>query len=316
MARQQGEIRINYTNREINGMLSARASGPSTITRHYSQNEEFFVKIGDDFFVPSFPIHHDVTRQEPTKRYLEILKIFLSGVVPLVPQVFTGLTYFFDPTDILRPGFFQLYRLGDIHYLYMLKIDLAYKPHDHDIARQGTNDTTAEYRSRKLFLDATVIPLDSVERLDDKIEGFKVKQTVSQTWIGETGRGYMMQGIWIDHDLTKFFTRLFVPPQKRVYPYFPFQCRYKTICQEIIDLDPDGRKKNAPYLHRALAFVTPVMKIIENALRTGEFSEDLPAFKALKKRIPGIWDNIWDEIHINAYLNEHDMREYVVANEG
>ncbi len=316
MAKVQGEIRVNFTDGEINNLFSERSSGASTVSRHFNQSEDFFLKLSEDFFVPSFPIHHDVTVAVPTNRYLETLKIFLSGVVPLVPQVFNGLTYFFDPTDILRPGFFQLYRLGDIHYLYLLKIDLAFKTHDNTLIQQGTNDSTAEYRSRKLFVEGNVIPLDDVQKLDDKVSIFKIKQTIDQVWIGETGRGYLVQGIWIDHELTKFFTKLFLPARKRIYPYYPFQCKYKTVCEEIIDFDFEGRKKSAPHLHRALTFVTPLMKMIQQSLQSNDFSEDLPAFKAIKKRVPPAWDAVWENLTVKPYLNEQDMKEYLIENNG
>lgn len=312
MAKLQDEIQVNFTDGEINKLLSGRATGPSTVSRHFTQNEEFFLKLSEDFFVPSFPIHHDVNVPVPTSRYLETLKIFLSGVVPLVPQVFNGLTYFFDPADILRPGFFQLYRLGDMHYLYLLKIDLSFKTHDNTLIQQGTNDSTSEYRSRKLFLEGSIIPLDEIQKLESKVSNFKIKQTIDQVWIGETGRGYLVQGIWIDHELTKFFTKLFLPPRKRLYPFYPFQCKYKTICQEIIDLDLEGRKKNAPHLHRALTFITPLMKVIQQSLRSSDFAEDLPAFTAIKKRVPAIWDTIWENLTVKPYLNEQDMKEYLI----
>jgi hypothetical protein len=314
MAKLQDEIRVNFTDSEINSLLSERSNGLSSYTRHFNQTEEFFLKLNEEFFVPSFPIHHDVTKTAPTERYLETLKIFLSGVVPLVPQIFSELTYFFDPADTLRPGFFQLYRMGDIHYLYILKLDLSFKTHDHTLIQKGTNDATAEYRSQKLFLEGTIIPLDNVHRLDNKVSSFKIKQTIDQVWIGETGRGYMVQGIWIDHELTKFFTKLFLPPQIRTYPYYPFQCKYKTVCQEIIDFDSQGRRKSAPYLHRALTFVTPLMKVIQDALQTSDFSEDLPAFRALKRRVPPSWNDLWKNLTIKPYLNEQDMKEYLIEN--
>ena len=77
MAKLQDEIRINFTDGEINNLLSDRTSGPSTVSRHFNQNEEFFLKLSEDFFVPSFPIHHNVTVPVPTSRYLETLKILV-----------------------------------------------------------------------------------------------------------------------------------------------------------------------------------------------------------------------------------------------
>jgi hypothetical protein len=312
MAGLLDEIHINYTDKEINNMLNADSGMSSSITRHFSQNEEFFIKLKESFFVPSFPIHHDVTVPTPTTRYLETLKVFLTGVVPLVQKVFGGLTYFFDPTDILRPGFFQLYKMADMHYLYVLKVDLTYRTNDHSLIQRGTNDSTAEYRSNKLFLEGTTIPIAAVQKLDNKVSSFRVHQTISRTWIGERGSRYMVQGIWIDNDLTKFFSKLFVPAKKRVYPYYPFQCKYKTICQGVIDLDFESRKALAPYLHKALEFVAPVMGRIESSLSGSGFSLDLPEFGELKKAVPSYWSDLWNGIAVRAYLNEQDMKEYII----
>ncbi|MBT3272206.1 MAG: hypothetical protein HN368_03550, partial [Spirochaetales bacterium] len=275
----QDEIRINYTDRDVNSMLSKYANSQMDATRHYNQSGDFFLKLNEEFFVPSFPIHHDVRMPSPTEQYLETLKIYLAGVVPLVPQVFSSLTYFFNPTDILRPSFFQLYRLAGVNYLYILKVDLAFKTHEHTLIQRGTNSATAEYRSKKIFLEGLVIPLNGVQKVDDRISSFQVKQTIDQTWIGETGRGYMVQGIWIDHELTKFFSKIFLPPRTKTFPHYPFQCKYRTICQEVIDLDLESRKRMTPHLHRAVTFIEPMMDKIQDALHSEDFSEDLPIFK-------------------------------------
>ena len=308
----QNVIPLNYTDREINQLIKSFSGSESKVSKHFNQNEEFFLKLDTEFFVPSFPIHHDVRLTEPTTRYLETLKIFLKGVVPLVPQIFTGLTYFFDPTDILRPGFFQLYKMGDVHYLYMLKIDLSFKTHEHQLIQRGTNDNTAEFRSVKLFLDGTVIPLNEVQTKDNKVTAFDIRQTVSQIWIGETGRGYFVQGIWIDHELTKFFSKLFLPPRKRVYPYYPFQCKYRTVCFGVINMDADSRKKYPPQLHKAVQFVEPIMDTIQDSVRDADFAVDLPVFQDIKKRVPEFWNTQWDDVAVKPYLNENDMKEFVV----
>lgn len=258
MATIEHQIRLNYSDPEINALLKSADRSGEDLSRHFNQNEEFFLKLPTEFYVPSFPIHHDVRIPTPTLRYLETLKLVLNSVVPLAPQLFSGLTYFFDPTDTLRPGFFQLYRLGDTHYLYLLKIDLGYKASEHEVIQPGTNDSTPEYRSSKLFLEGIVIPLTSVHSEGGKVSGFSIKQTISQTWIGETGRGYFVQGIWIDYELTKFFSKLFFPSDKRAYPFYPFQCRYRTICSTVIETSAESRKSNPPLLHRAVQFVEPV----------------------------------------------------------
>ena len=312
MEKPKNLINLNFTDAQINGLLRTNGNGAAPATMHYNQNEEFFLKFSSEFFVPSFPIHHDVRKTEPDERYLETLKMLLQSIVPLAPQVFEGLTYFFDPSDTLRPGFFQLYRLGDNHYVYMVKLDLIYKPSEHQVIQASTNDATPEYRSSKLFLDGVVVPLESVQLVDNRISGFSVLQTVSQTWIGETGRGYFLQGIWMDYELTKFFSKLFLPQKKRTYPYYPFQCRYRTICSTVINTGIEDRRKTPPILHRAVKFVTPIMSHIENSLRNGDFSEDLDTFVKLKQKVPEFWNSVWESFNITPYLNEQDMKEFVI----
>ena len=312
MEKHGSTLRISYTDKGINSILGSTVGQQTPASRHFSQNEEFFLRLGGDFLVPSFHIHHDVRIARPSTTYLETLGSVLSAVVPLAPQVFSGMTYFFDPSDILGPGFYQMYRIGKDRYLYLLKMDLSFKTHDHEIVRPGTNDTTPEYRTRKLFLEGTIIPLSGIETLDNQLVSFTLKQMVSQTWIGETGRGYFVQGIWIDHELTKFFSRLFLPRAKHCYPYYPFQCKYKTICLSVIDMDGQSRKKNPPRLHRAIQFVGPFMPAIQRSLRNGSFSEDLPAFVEIKKKVPEYWRGMWDNVSIGSYLNDQDMREFAV----
>ena len=314
MLKLLNEIAVSYTDPEINGLIKRSSAESMPVTRHYNQNEEFFLTLQDPFTVPSFPIHHNVQDSVPTNSYLESLKLFLGRVIPLAPQIFQGLTYFFEPADILRPGFFQLYRLGDDHYLYLLKLDLNFKTNDHELDIRGTNDTTAVYNAKKLFLEGTLIPLEAINVVDNKIAGFNIRQTISQTWMGETGRGYLVQGIWIDHELTKFFSKLFLPKGKRAYPYYPFQCKYRTMCQSIIDLGYEERKKSAPYLHRALETVVPMMDIIQKSVTNNDFSEELPAFKAVKEKIPPFWNTIWSNLAVAPYLNDHDMKEFTVEN--
>lgn len=317
MERTHNRISLNYTDPHITSLIkSVDSTGPddgsAAYTRHYTQNEEFFLKLDREFEVPSFPIHHDVRQPKPSDQYLESLKSALHAVVPLVPDLFRGLTYFFDPSDTLRPGFYQLYRLADTHYLYMLKIDLSYKAGEHEVVTRGTNDTTASYRSSKVFIDAIVVPLEQVRTENGRVAGFDVLQKVSQTWIGETGRGYFVQGIWIDHELTKFFSKLFLPENKRTYPYYPFQCRYRTVCATDISTSSEGRKRAPVLLHRALGFVSPYMEHIQESLRDGDFSTDLEAFRKIKSKLPDYWAGIWNGISVKAYLNDRDMKEFAI----
>ncbi len=120
------------------------------------------------------------------------------------------------------------------------------------ITDKGSNDVTPAFSTDCLFFEADVIPLTGVITNDDSFSGFYVDQIISQNWIGETGRGYMVQGIWIDHELTKFFSKLFTRTGIKIYPYYPFRCKYRTLCHSIVKPDPAGRKEGVPLLHQAL----------------------------------------------------------------
>ena len=126
MSKLLNEIGVSYTDPEINQLIGDSNTESPSLTRHFNHNEEFFLSLKVSFSVPSFPIHHDVHNPMPTQKYRDSLKLLLNRTVPLAPQIFRGLTYFFEPDDIFRPGFFQLFRLADFHYLYLLKLDLSF----------------------------------------------------------------------------------------------------------------------------------------------------------------------------------------------
>lgn len=303
-------IRCTYTDPTINNLLKQGGSDTRTFSRHYNQVEEFFLRFDRPFTVPQLPIHHDVRNPEPEKRYVQLLVEVLEQLIPIAPQVFQDLLYMFDPAEILRPSFFHAYRFEDSQYLYLLRLNLMYRPQVHGVIHKGSNDLTAAYSSDLLFLEAAFIPLQEVRTKAGTISTFVVDQTISNTWVDEIGRGYLVQGIWIDNDLTKFFSKLFLPEGKRTYPFYPFVCKYKTICQNLIDLGPEVRKKLLPYLHRALDFLRPVMPEIESSLKEENFSESNVTFRRLKRTVPPPWSEIWKSLRLEMYLNDQDMKEY------
>jgi hypothetical protein len=307
-------IRCTYTDPIINDLLKQTGSDGGTFSRHYNQVEEFFIRFDKNYRVPQLPIHHDVRVPVPEPRYVQLLAEVLERLIPLAPQLFADLTYMFDPTEILRPSFFHLYRLDTSQYLYLLKLDLMYRPQAHGLIQKGSNDLTAAYSSDSLFVEATCIPLREVQTQSGKIGTFVIDQTISNTWVDEIGRGYLVQGIWMDNDLTKFFSKLFLPEGKRTYPFYPYICKYKTICQNLIDPDPPTRNELLPYLHSALQYLRPVMPEIEAALKEGEFSEDLETFRKLKHAVPPPWIEIWNGLHLEVYLNNRDLKEYRIDN--
>jgi len=306
------EIRVGYSDPGLNTLLKSIGDEQAPFDRRFSQGEDFFLHLDQPFTVPHFQVHHDVRVPEPSPAYIKALASVLEQVVRQVPQVLKGVTYYFDPTEILRPSFYHVYRVGESLFLYLLRMDLIMRPSEALVIERGTNDTTASYSTSNLFLEATVIPLSDVEKHGDRVKGFRVRQTVSQTWIGEFGRGYFQQGIWMDADLTKFFSRLFLPAEKRIYPYYPFQCKYKTVCESLITLDPESRAVAVPQLHRVIEFLGPVMERIQAEIKSASFSEDMGIFRALKAQVPQSWYEAWQRIKVDRYLNKAEMKEYKV----
>lgn len=306
------QIRVGYADPALNGLLKAIGEEQRPFDRRFSQGEEFFLHVEPAFTVPHFQVHHDVRVQEPSAEYLKSLATVLEQVAQRVPQVLKGLTYYFDPTDILRPSFYHIYRIGESLFLYLLRMDLIMKPSSAAVIERASNETTASYTTDQLFLESTVIPLAEVEKNGDRVKGFRVRQTISQTWIGEFGRGYFQQGIWMDADLTKFFSRLFLPADKRIYPYYPFQCRYKTVCESLITPDIGGREAAVPMLHRVLEFLGPVMERIQEEIKSSSFSEDLVIYRSLKGQVPQSWYEGWERIKVERYLNQAEMKEYKI----
>jgi len=307
-----GEIRIPFMDPAINQLLRAAPAEPGVYTTHFNQSEDFFVLLETPYTVPPLPIHHDVRIPQPGEGYLAPLSALLSQLTGLVPGLFHDLAYFFDPGDILHPTFFQLFKMGEMHYLYLLKLDLGFRTHEHEIVTRGTNDLTPAYTSRRLFIEGALVPVQEVRKEGERIVAFSVNQTISNTWIGEAGRGYLIQGIWMDADLTKFFSKLLLPKGLRSYPYYPFVCRYRTVCHVVVHLSPEGRREQVPYLHKAFQFLQPEMRNIEAALRGSEFSEALPTFQAIKQRVPDYWKDLWSSLRVTPYLNENDMKEYKI----
>jgi hypothetical protein len=308
------EIRVVYPDAEINMILSAISSTASSVKSavRYNHNEELFLELGTELLVPRFPIHHDVRHDEPSALYAYALRDFVHQLVALLPDIFRGLTYFFDPSEPLRPRFYRLYKVEDSIYLFLLRIDLVYRHFQGEIVEPGTNDITPAYRSKRLFIESEIIPLEAVMWEMGRAKAFKVKQLVSNTWIGETGRGYLVHGIWMDADLSKFFSKLILPEGSRTYPFYPLFCKYKTVCAEVAPPDPDLRKRILPLLHRSIAFLAPEMDRIQDSLKNDPFSETMPQFVEMRGRVPPAWLEVFRGFSTRAYLDERDMKEFAL----
>jgi len=303
-------IPVSFSDAHINSLLRDAGGSQEPYRLHYTQNEEFMLRLSKSYTVDSCPVHHDVRQIRPGEEHLRYVRNVVAQLAVQLPLVFEGLTHMFDPTEILRPAFFRIYKIDSQSYLYMLRLDLHHRPFLHEVIARGDNDRTPSYRTNAIVLEADFIPLDGVDTTDGKLRNFIIEQAVSQTWIGETGRGYLVQGIWLDRELTRFFSKLFIPQGVRTYPYYPFTCKYRAICHTVTTLDDAGRRKSLPILHRVRSFLLPHLREIEQALRTDEFSEKLPSFIRLRDSVPSLGAEAWRDFAMRTYLNDEDQKEY------
>jgi len=308
------EIRVVYPDVEINTVLSAipdHARGVSYAVR-YNHSEELFLELSAELTIPRFPIHHDIRSDIPSAPYAYALKNLVRQLADILPDIFRGLTYYFDPSEPLKPRFYRLYKVESSVYLFLLRIDLIFRHFQGEVIEAGTNDVTSAFRTKRLFIESEFIPLEAVIWELGKARAFKVRQLISNTWIGETGRGYLLHGIWMDNDLSKFFSKIVLPEGARTYPFYPLFCKYKTVCAEAVPPSPERRKRILPLLHRSISFFMPEMERIQNSLKEASFSETMPDFIELRNRVPASWREILKGVSIRSYLNERDMKEYAL----
>lgn len=303
-------IEIIKPDPSVDALLRAVKTAGSSYTPYFTANEELYLELADEFQVPSFQIHHDVREEAPSTRYREDLRGLILQLGERLPTVFQGLRYFFDPAEILRPSFFRIYRAEDCLYLYLLRLDLVPRPGIHRQMTRGSNEETPAYSSTKLFVEADMIPIQEIHGSDDNPEACQVRRSVSDTWIGETGRGYYVQGIWLDRELTKFFTKLFLPEGARTYPYYPLSCKYQAVCHSLYRLQPGDLDMACQVAHKARVFLDPHMEAVQNALRTNEFSTELPIFSELRAKLPEELAHYWERLRLAPFLNERDMKEF------
>ncbi len=309
------EIRISYIDAGINENLGKIPDGQSNVaySMHYTQSEDYFIDLPVSIIIPQLPIHHDIHREAPDAPYIRALGDVISQLIKLLPDCFAGLTYFFDPAEILRPCFYHLYRIENDIYLYMLRLDLSVHPLEIEVLQRGSNDITPAYSTKRLYFESEIIPLEAVIWDSGRVKAFTLKQIISQTWIGETGKGYRVRGIWMDTDLSKYFSRLFLAQEKRLYPFYPLFCKYRTLCLSAPVLSGDNRKKMLPVLHHAINLLLPEMGIIQESLRTSKFSEEMKEFLAMQKKIPESWKQQLNRFSMKSYLNAQEQKEYALS---
>lgn len=315
MVLQSGRLPITYTDADVTRMIRGDSGAAGEYTSHFTGNEEFFVRLPQPIEVPSFPVHHDLDDPMPHRRLSAAVRSVVGQIHRMNGSLLGGLTHLFDPATNVRPGFFRLYRIDSISFLYLVQLDLTYRPRRGSLVERTTNLETATFRTRDLFLEADLYPLVDTETENGRLRAMTIEQAVSDTWIGETGRGYMRAGMWLDRDLTKFFSRLFVPSDIQTYPYFPFNCKYRAIAHSVVNFDEESRRRSVALLKRARETLLPHLREVEDELRKVQqngFSESLPTFTRLKREVDARWRKPWEHLSVRRYLNDEDEREFEV----
>lgn len=288
-------------------------AAPRSCSLHFNQGEDFFIRLADEVMIPSFPVHHDIRVHHAVEVEKQALLAALTTLAPHVGKFLQDMQFFFDPTENQKPSFIQFLNCEGQLYAGIIRLDLAFRASTCRVVQRGTNDQTASYASRHFVVEADLIPLLDRQRLADGSLELTLSQTISETWIGETGRGYFLQGIWLDREISKFFTRLFLPRGKRLYPYYPLNCKYRSTTFQLVDLSPESRIRACRFLHQARQVLEPNIRLIEESLHRQDFSEELDSFVQLKTRVDPAMEAFFTPYAIRSYLNEQEMKEYEIT---
>lgn len=280
-------------------------------TRHYNQSEEFFITLQHSIEIPGMPYHHDVASMQPDHDLAQRLVSAVSNCISSLPGLFCGLQHFFMPTEPHKPAFYRVHKIDNRCFLYLLKLDFSYRPMIHSPLESSGNDYSPAYTTNRLHLEADLIPLQEVKA---GVLGLTAvpDQVVSDTWIGEMGRGYFLHGIWIDSDLTKFFTKLLLKRNSHTYPYYPITCKYQSITGSIIDLSNKIDTQLLPTFRLITDFIKRNIATIQSTVREHKFTDELIEFRELYDQIPESWRSLWANIEIITYLNDQNQKEYLI----
>jgi hypothetical protein len=292
---------------EIAGLLASAGGDPRPRDRRFNQEEEFFLVLDRPFVVPSFEIHHTVSSLVPGPGYLDALRQLVRSWVDLVPEVFAGLSWYFNPRDLFHPVFVQVLSARGQRFLSLLRPDLTFRGRHGEILDRGSNDLTPRYSTRTLFLEAEALPLATWETGPEGKKLFLAK-LFEDTYHGEQGLGYLRTGRWIDTEITKLLTRAVVAPGTKTFPFYPLRCRHQTLSVGCVDLTEAGRKRAASHLAAAWPLVAPWAEALQRELK------DEGAREPLADRMKAQWgdrlSHRWGGYRLEAYLNDHDQKEY------
>jgi len=279
------------------------------LDRRFTQEEDFFLGLDRPFVVDSFEIHHEISDMKPSIRYLSVIRSLVQTWSERLPGVFQGLSWFFDPRDLFHPLFLQVLVAREKRYLYLLRPDLTFRGRHAQVLDRGGNDMTPRYSTQSLFLEAEILPLESVETFPDE-RRITLNRLFPFTWQGETGRGYFITGRWLDQEITKLLSRAALAPGTKVFPYYPLRCRFETLSSRCMNLTAVGRKQAAAALEAAWPLVSPWADRIQADLKNDAFREDHPLLDLLRQDWAGRLEGRWGSFQLVPYLNATEQKEY------
>lgn len=270
----------------------------------FNEEGRFFFRVPIAISIPSFPVHHDLHNETPPDDYTARLVSILNELTAQVPELFAGTRMYFDPARAFQPFFQRLLSTSAPPMALRVQLDLRVQPEHDQIIRSADNDYTAEYITRDIYADAELVPV--------KEDGLTIEQLLNPTWIGERGRGYTAQGIWIDRDITRFFTALVEPAPARLYPYYPFSSRFRSLTHRPPSWKQRDVELSTERLRQMSAAVVPLIPDIEHTFRTRSFSRDLPLLQELSGCIPPWIRESFEGVRCRRSLTSDGQMEYTL----
>lgn len=306
MDRKTSTIEFGFSDSTIDTILSAPCPDVQPVKKlYYNRNEDQFLTLTSPLEIPGLPVHHPLENRTPPDGYVSMIADLASFLMKEVPSLVAGTHWAFDPVNLHVPQFYRIHKIGAQNYLMLTRIDLACYPLDSEIIKEGSNNRTHAYRTSRLFFESDWMPLASVEELPDRtlVQPF---QTIPNTWKGEAGQGYMIHGIWMDADINKFFSKLFLPEGRRSHPFYPVNCKHRCVCVNSLHLpDPE-------ILERIREVIEPELDSILRDLQNSPFSELMPLFKRIRSEVPKETCTVWKNVRVTPTLDKDDHKEYIV----
>lgn len=260
--------------------------------------------------VPSFPIHHDVRNPVPGTAYLAAIQRWLEGVRCPLSSLDPELVWGFDPRAPLQPILYRLVERAAGRFLMLLRFDLSYRRGFHNLLERGDTEVTHRYETRRLFFQFDFLPLGQA---DGDRGRFEVRRLFDPTWVGEVGRGYHLQGIWMDDALTEVFSRMVLPALERHFPFYPLRCRYLTLSAQAVLPNGQAVESLARVMETLARFPDNVFREIQRALRGSSELDPRSVAKEWQERLSAAALGEWPVPPVlEKRLAENGLVEYVV----